>query len=127
MAKIFKLTKPPEGGPSFSMVDADGNDVGTFRCVSELPGVAIAALVASASSEPSMQASSAVEFIQSAIHPDDEIAFRRVIYGKTPVITADILAEIVSYLVEEYFNRPLGKSSGSQPTGTSTNSTSEES
>ena len=125
--KIFNLLKTENEGPAFQLVDADGNDVGTFRCLPELPGYAVAALVSAASTEVGFQASAAVEFLQAAIHPDDERAFRRIITGKSPIITVETLTEVVEYLVEAYFQRPLPKSSGSQSGGSSTKTTSVES
>ena len=92
----------------------------TFLCHSVLPGAAMLEFVSDADSgEGGLVSESILRFFQAAMAEDENTRFRAFIKRPDRITPIDLLAEISTWLVEVYSDRPT-LSVGLSPDGTST-------
>jgi hypothetical protein len=81
--------------------------------VPEMQGVALTDMVAALKENQMFVASQIVEFIGQCLIEEDVPRFRKLTHSKDVVIQLDLLGNIMTWLVEEYANRPTEAPSGS--------------
>jgi hypothetical protein len=78
-----------------------------FTCVPEIQGRVVLNLVADGSSgDPSASARMITGFFQHVLEDDSYKRFDELLNDKHKVVNVETLSEIVSWLMEEYGNRP---------------------
>ena len=86
-----------------------------FRCLPDMPGGALADLVIASSQALGVRVESAVGLIRDALVPEDEARWDDLIRSKDRIVTADTIADISEWLVEEYLGAPFVSPSDSAP------------
>jgi hypothetical protein len=83
-----------------------------FHCVKSIQGKVMLDMVSKSSSEdPSESAGLVTSFFDQVLLDESLERFNKLLESKDKIVTVDTLAEIVSWLTEQYTNRP---SEGSQ-------------
>ncbi len=78
-----------------------------FHCVPELQGQVLLELVSNSDSDdPVKSALLMTEFFKSALVDESSQRFDALLKDKERIVTVDTIAEVVSWLMENYTNRP---------------------
>lgn len=78
-----------------------------FTAVPEIQGVTLMSFVESASSEDAAKAAGlTVKFFEEVLEDESLERFRKLTKSKTKNVSVETLAEIVSWMIEEYSERP---------------------
>lgn len=79
-----------------------------FKCLPELQGKTFLDMVTSSASEdPAVSSAVTMNFFQSVLFEESLERFNALISDKEKIVSLDTLTEIVSWLIEEYTERPL--------------------
>jgi len=96
----------------------------TFTCLPDPPGAVLTDFLGDASSDqPGRSAPALVNFITAVMVEEDVERFLAHVHSKEVVIEIETLGEIVTWLIEEYADRPTARPShsvGGPPTTTPT-------
>jgi hypothetical protein len=85
-----------------------------FHCAKQIQGKAMLSLIANSSSDDATRNAEAVEsFFKNVLLPESYTRFAALQESQDKVVTVDTLAEITSWLVEEYSSRPTDRPSAS--------------
>lgn len=85
---------------SFKLYDEE------FECYPALQGKVLLELAASSSVDGSDMSETVLGFFEKTLKPESYERFSALINDKEKVVTVETLADITSWLVEEYSNRP---------------------
>jgi hypothetical protein len=78
-----------------------------FHCVPELQGQVLLELVSNSDSDdPVKSALLMTDFFKSALLDESYERFENLLKDKERIVTVDTIAEVVSWLMESYTNRP---------------------
>jgi hypothetical protein len=82
-----------------------------FTCVTQLQGKVLLELVADSSSEdPVKTAATMTKFFETVLLDESYARFNELLKDKEKIVPVETLAEITSWLVEEYADRPNQRS-----------------
>lgn len=78
-----------------------------FQCLKAVQGKVLLDLISKSSSEdPAAQAKVIDEFFGSVLEDESLTRFNSLLVDKTRIVTTETLAEITSWLIEQYADRP---------------------
>jgi hypothetical protein len=100
--KDFGAGAPNDAEPiSFKLYDE------TFECVKQVQGKLMLDLVAdSSSSDPAKSSAIIGKFFEYVLTDESSERFQKLLQDKEKIVSVETLADITSWLVEEYTNRP---------------------
>lgn len=99
--KDFGSPKSEKESPTFKLHGEE------FVAVPEIQGVTLMSFVEAASSENTAEAASlTVKFFEEVLEEESLERFRKLTKSKTKNVSVETLADIVTWLIEEYSQRP---------------------
>lgn len=112
--KTFLIPESTIVPPSFTVAGE------SFICLQEPPAGVLYDVITAANGDVATQANSTIGFLSGVMTDEDAERFKRVIHSKDTIVTTDVLAEILQWVIEQYTERPTTPSSsspaGPQPT-----------
>ena len=85
-----------------------------FHCISQIQGKVLLDMFSDSSSEDPSKSSKVIsQFFDSVLVEDSKKAFNELLVSPEKIVSVDMLAEIVAWLVEQYSDRPTERSEAS--------------